>query len=363
MKKHCLSLAISSLVLLVSYGCGGNRVPANSMVFPDNVSYVKDFPKSVVLGEGEIVDPPGYIMDSITLVKRSSDSIGIFHGYTYPGMEYIGRFGNVGRGPGELDKGKSLSVRSQVTVVKEGVTHYIVVPDGKGNILKFDVESSLRQCRSDYRIIQDSLPPMMFAYMYIDDSTYMQGAMVGNEVDRFFIRNGSVINSDAINALNERVVIYEKDGMNHNLTGAFRAYSQSHGRVIEAPYYLNAINIYSLDGSYAKSVCIGSKVDDMEKVQMLDHFMYVISFEDVMLYDDFFAVLYLGDTELSVETTRDKTPQVMLFDYDGNPIAKLEIPYHARWFDPFCIDEANKLLFVDNADDKTTRKYDLSGIF
>lgn len=364
MKNSSLFFPIIIVSMAFVMSCSEDRhsVPSNSMVFQDNVEYVDDFPVTLTLDEGEKLEKPYSatsmcILDSIILMANGRGDEGCIRGFTYPGMEFIGQFGLVGRGPGEFDFNSGFTFRTVVTN-EDGVNYYIR-EDGKGNVLKINIDSSLKNSVTDYVVVQDSIPPVVPGYLYIDDSTYMLGNFSGYDIERFVYRNGVNINSDVVEMLNESAAMHSNDGYNYNILSVLRRYNKDLGLVIEAPIMLNAINIYSLDGTVAKSICVDEDVDDVDEVQNLDIAYYPTTFTDIRLYPDFFAVAYLGDTEMSIQTTRDKLPQLMLFDYEGKPIADIKIPYHITNFE---FDVKNGLLYIGEEDDFICHRYDVSDI-
>lgn len=362
MKKNLLILLMVSMAFVMSCSEDRHSVPSNSMVFQDNVEYVDDFPVTLTLDEGEKLEKPYSatsmcILDSIILMANGRGDEGCIRGFTYPGMEFIGQFGLIGRGPGEFDANSGFTFRTVVT--NENGVNYYIREDGKGSVLKINIDNSLKNSVTDYVVVQDSIPPVVPGYLYIDDSTYMLGNFAGYDIERFVYRNGVNINSDVVETLNESAVMHSNDGYNFNILSVQRRYNKDLGLVIEAPIMLNAINIYSLDGTVAKSICIDEDVDDVDEVQNLDIAYYPTTFTDIRLYPDFFAVAYLGDTEMSIQTTRDKLPQLMLFDYEGKPIADIKIPYHITNFE---FDVKNGLLYIGEEDDFICYRYDVSDI-
>lgn len=361
--KRLFSIILFSFLALVLFSCNedAHLVPSNSMVFPDNVSFVKEFPKTIALKEGEIMESgfPShfYILDSIIFIQRTGVSEGMFCGFTYPGLEVIGKFVDMGNGSGQLSQWPDISFGGAIVTESDG--HSLVLPDGRGDILKFDIEESLRRSENVVETVQEDVSPMAFSYTYIDDDTYMIVDEPGNTLERRVVRNGSDVTSPVLKALNQRAVIHSPNEENMSLYMAYREYSCDHDRMIEVLPCLNAINIYSIDGSYAKSVCIDNDVDNIDTLQTREMYNYVMQFQGLRLYDDFFVVNYLGDTLLSIESTRDKTPQLMLFDYDGEPKALVKIPYHIVGFE---FDVKGGLLYVTDDENLDVHRYDVSRI-
>lgn len=76
------------------------------------------------------------------------------------------------------------------------------------------------------------------------------------------------------------------------------------------------------------------------------------------MYDDFFAVMYDGRKVYQQELNPVKNkPEILIFDWNGNPVAKLDLPCSADVFD---LDIKSGLLFTLDRENEIIRKYDIS---
>ena len=117
----------------------------------------------------------------------------------------------------------------------------------------------------------------------------------------------------------------------------------NNGCVIEAPVSLNYINLYKIDGSFAKTVCIGEtldNIDDLSQKKMKER-KYV--FSGVRVFDDFFGVLMLNETWGDYMANKETKPSILLFSYNGEPLAKVGIDTMTIFFD---IDTRHGMLSV-----------------
>lgn len=359
MKKYLLLFVLFISSLLVSCGAGSKlySVPDNSMVFKNNVYMVTEFPSTLELGQGEILASLPFassnirILDSVILVSDPSPRKGFVKAFSYPDMELLGQFGELGRAPGKFWDRPYLSARSRSSVVKDGNKYYMVAQDGNGRVIKVDIMKSIKDSQTDFTVLAEGLP-RLFAYLYIDDNTYMTGYLSDGVIKRAFFRNDEIINSPKVDSLNESAKIIESDGYNHNLSAAYRAFNKDKGLVVEVPISLNTINIYSPDGKYAKSVCVERNVDDFSKIQKKSRYVLPVVFEDLRLYKDFFAVHYTGGS-------KSGNQKLLLFDYDGRAVAKLKLRYPISGFE---FDVQNGLLYVFSKKDSMCHCYDVSTI-
>ncbi len=103
--------------------------------------------------------------------------------------------------------------------------------------------------------------------------------------------------------------------------------------MVEIPIGLNYINIYSLDGSFGRTICIGKELFNIGKIQDLNRVKRVYTFSDIRLFDDFFGVVHVDEERINYFGERKKTPRILFFDWDGNPLAELVSDHHITSFD------------------------------
>ena len=141
-----------------------------------------------------------------------------------------------------------------------------------------------------------------------------------------------------------------------NLLSADMGYSRDNNRIIEVPIALNYINIYSPDGASRKTICIGKKIYTLKWLQGLERAEVPYTFSQLQIYDDFFAVMYLGETEWSYQLGRTEIPHIYCFDYEGNPLADILVDRQVTGFD---FDFAGRGLYVNDLITESFWRYDL----
>jgi hypothetical protein len=149
-------------------------------------------------------------------------------------------------------------------------------------------------------------------------------------------------------------------GEDFNILSTGTQYSRAKRMIVEAPAIgLNYINRYSLDGSFGKTICIGNKLENIEKIQNIDRWDRICSFRSLRLFPEFWGVLYLNESEKISQTGRKTLPFIFLFDWNGNPVAKLKLN---SFITSFNIDLLNGYLYtMDNQTEKFC-KYDIRDI-
>ena len=96
---------------------------------------------------------------------------------------------------------------------------------------------------------------------------------------------------------------------------------------------LNQINLYSFDGTFNKTLCVGDALMDANAVDKSGDSMFsrgsmLKCFGGVVSYSDYFVALYHGISYKDYENSDNKsTCSLMVFDWDGNPILKINVPF------------------------------------
>ena len=110
--------------------------------------------------------------------------------------------------------------------------------------------------------------------------------------------------------------------------------------------YLNTIHLYDVDGPFSRSLSFDRKLSDTEVLEQNGVMKMKKINYCLMVYRDFFAVLH--------EDSGNKF--VCLFDWDGKPLARIQVDPEIEYFD---IDVKDGLLFGFCNEDETLRIYDI----
>ena len=117
--------------------------------------------------------------------------------------------------------------------------------------------------------------------------------------------------------------------------------------------------MYTLDGSFQKSICIGDKLSNIDGIQKRKRQNRLYTFADLRIFDDFFGVLYINEEELTYQTGRKKMPKILLFDWQATPLAEITLDHHVTCFD---IDFGNENLYTFDAHSDAFFKHNLTDI-
>ncbi|MFC4871156.1 hypothetical protein [Negadavirga shengliensis] len=101
------------------------------------------------------------------------------------------------------------------------------------------------------------------------------------------------------------------------------------------------------------------KLDDLSLIEKTDWDDRILKFSDLRVYDDFFGVVYINEKEKIYETSRKNLPSILLFNWNGDPIAKLKLQNYISSFD---IDFTQSELYTFDIQSDEFFKYDISDI-
>lgn len=120
------------------------------------------------------------------------------------------------------------------------------------------------------------------------------------------------------------------------------------GLIVEAERTLNTMNIFSADGTYARTVCIfGDRVDDVSSAEHDSDARLALR---PKTFPDFVSVLHwYREPEVK--------QYVRLFSYDGEPLAEISLPRGAIFYD---FDIPGCCLYVLVSDQEFLIRYDIS---
>lgn len=138
---------------------------------------------------------------------------------------------------------------------------------------------------------------------------------------RMLFSNGSFMDIPNIECLNNITV--EKD---INTLSFLYCLNNERDRVAEAMKRLNQINIYSFDGSFQKTICIGDQLMNVGEVDHCSKANVMECFGNVISYSNYFVALYHGVSTRDYYDS-DAPCSLMFFDWEGNPLLKLNIPF------------------------------------
>lgn len=230
-----------------------------------------------------------------------------------------------------------------------------LIDPSRGRLYKVDIDSSIQTKRLHISVLKDSLPQYLFSFIMVDSVTFFCREIASNntQLNRYLLKNENREVPKTFEKLNNARIREREDC---NILSAIIKYNAERNLFVEMPIGLNHINIYSPDDTFGKTICVGATIDDIEKIQDRKRFKRLYTYAHLRLYDQFFGVLHINEEEMIFQTNRKRLPNIQLFDWEGNPIVKIQVD---RFITAFDIDFINGNLYtLDNQTDEIY-KYDI----
>ena len=331
MKRSLTRIVLLSAVSFSLASCSGR---GNYMAFTDNVVYVEEFPEEYSLTSAEVVNTRALgavdfkIQDSLIVIGSLEDYA--WKILSLDGVEQVTELIRKGNGPGEFI---STPLPSQAEFYKEGGETYCYLSDmNKREMYRMNFSESLKTGQAEIETIGTMLPYPAFNLVYIKDSVYYYETLIDKTTryERNILKDRE---SSVPNWLEELNSAHVNPGVDFNLLSAGFSYNRERNLIVETPICLNNINLYTLDGEFRKTVNIGRRLSDIDNLQKKERAYHPYTFATALLYDTFFSVLYLGETNLSYQMGRTQMPHIYCFDYEGNPLADILLDEHVTSFD------------------------------
>ena len=344
-----LAISIVSLVFLIGCSGSGENSSGNTIALGE-VKYIQSFPKEVRASKPREIrlDNPGaldIVVHKGIIYTSGGTSPKVINGYDANNGRYLGCFFSVGNGPDELLYSPYLCMCTSYE--KDGHLVYDL-NDGKNHLLTVDFTESLA-CGKAEIISSRDLSMSVMHCLGLPGHEEVYGSYVNPKrtgFDRFLLGSEGPVTIPAMDRLNDGRIKREGDGFLFNIVGFHAGYNVTLSRILEVSIYLNTIHLYDLSGEFARTVCIGKRMNDIDKIEDAGLQGMNEIFMKVMSYPDFFAVL----SDESVRTGEKGAGQsILVFDWEGNALVKVDMD---RKITAFAFDlDSNKLYAYDQ--DKT----------
>lgn len=180
-------------------------------------------------------------------------------------------------------------------------------------------------------------------------SEYFVVNNMGFGYKRMLVKDGVVSELKNIGNLND--VRMKKD---INMVSSVRCFNKQKRLVAEAMLRLNQINLYSLDGKPGKTLCIGDGLMDLDKADKMSRNQKM--FSKIQSCGNFFVAAYHDIDYNDYFDGKGKT-SLLFFDWQGNPLLKVNIPFVATAF--AITKNGDVYLLESNAQEEVMYKYEL----
>jgi hypothetical protein len=359
-RKKTRILAFIPLILWMSGCVKDNRLAGNYMTF-DDIRYVNKFPQTFTLDspvevETDIIGIQDFLIYDSLLVLSATDREGLCSFLSLPGLHLMGKFLTIGNGPFEFFQPPWVNT---MKFFKEEETLYAVIYNFmKGELYKMNIKESIQTQKLSIDKFNDLLPEFLFNFALIDSAYYFCKEINEKETQqiRYISKDGEKIIPAHFEKLNLTSI---DEGEDFNILATITKINTERNLVVEMLVSLNYINLYSLDGSFGKTICVGKTLDDINKVQTKPQWSRKFIFSNPMLYSQFWGVIHWDISMLSYEMEGGKVSTIMFFDYEGEPLLEIKLKAFITSFD---IDFANGELYTLNHQADAFLKYDIRDI-
>lgn len=361
MNKNYFVSAVFAAFLAASCHQGPSRNPNERYMTTANMENVVDFPKKIKLPSPQKVDIGGVgitgfrVLDSVIVVSAKGQS-GVLRFYRKNDMVALGSFLNIGKSKEEVAYSPTLSNFS--SFYSENDSLYADIFDsGKERLLTINVDKCIKEKKTVLKSEYKELSNSTFTIVRLPDGKYFIKQLEDHETRQIRsirdLKTGDVTITPIMKRLNEASV---KAGENFNIISAITKVGKD-GRIFEMPVGLNYLNIYTPDGTFEKTVCIGENADDIDEVMNTSRWKRKYTFSDIRVFDKFFGVVKIDEEEAAYQTKRTKMPSILLFNLDGKPLAQIDMKRQITSFD---VDVQKGILYTFDSQTEEFLKYDIS---
>ncbi|MCD7935288.1 MAG: TolB-like 6-bladed beta-propeller domain-containing protein [Tannerellaceae bacterium] len=362
-KKYTFPIILFSVISLFISCDDDSSSPSNYMIL-NEVEFITSFPQTFSLNdkiepEIDIIGIKSFIIYDSLLILSTVDREGLWSFISLPDYNYIGKLLKQGDGPFEFTQSPDVSYNTNIFKEKD-ILFANIYDSQKGRLLKLNIDESLTTGDLHISSINESLPHFLFNSVVIDSTSIFCKKFNDNYTQQIrYITNhcsGEIIIPPILQKLNEASI---KTGEDINILSTITKMNMDNKRFVEMPIGLNYINTYSLDGTFSKTICIGDKLDNIHKIQNKKIWNRIYTYSDVRIFSDFWGVVQIDEDEKTFQTGRKKRPSILLFNWEGEPLANLELSHFITSFD---IDLKNGTLYTLDVHSDEFHKYNISYI-
>lgn len=347
-------------VFTMLIGCHESSNPSKIMAF-DKIEYVHSFPKSYTLSNEKLVDwdligmKQFRIVDSLLIVS-TNDKNGFWSFFLADDLSFKGSFIKQGQGPNEFIYSPDI-INSSFQREKDQLIVFIY-DFQTGRLYKMNVDDSFSTQENILELTKDNLPPFLFDFAIIDDGIFYCKEIANEQTQqlRYILNHGEKETPIKFDRLNKAQVAKGED---FNIISSITVKHPKKDIIVEAPITLNQINLFSCMDELQKTICVGDKLDNIGSIENKIQWMRIYTYGAVRTYNDFFAVLRIGDDKKTFQTTRKSLPIIQLFNWEGEPIAEIKVN---RFITSFDFDLRNKYLYTLDGPTDEFYRYNISSI-
>lgn len=341
-KKILLIFSIISILSCKEHPLFTNK-PVQISKFPKEVTLKAEKINTEIIGINNL-----YIIDSIFISFKARGSEGFFSCYSLPDFHLLGNCISSGRGADEF-----LTLTYNKQFIKEPSTIKMWISSHLSReVSELNLISSIKEQKTIFgkRFLLDSIASSY--WFNINDSLF---ASYSSSDNLYY----TIYNLKTQKQLT-RSNIYTKnikfDPSIFDITGVM---SPDKTKIALAMFSLNHIIIHSVDGENIKPLTIYHTSNTIQEISQLDFIDRKTFYSDIRATNEYIFALYLNRTGKIEDQEINKGIEIHIFDWNGNPIQKLNIPNYIRFFD---IDQKNGYIYGLNPYNEEIFRYNIKSI-
>lgn len=276
--------------------------------------------------------------------------------YSLRSKRDLGNCLSIGQAPFEFVR---MPYLSKVGFFKENDSIIAYIPDiNAGRIMRFNVTrfSETGEVDVHEHIKSPYLTNQTWSVTPMDSSKFL--VSVPNTeftgFKRLLIHGEEATEPEIVKGIDNATVSPEKD-INY-LSGVTR-HCPNNGMFVESMLYLNQLNIFSVDGNKGKTIVVGDCPDNLSDVEAQLNMNRKFHYNTCAAWDNGFGAIYIGQPAY-LEENYSKC-ELQVFDWDGNPIYRTELPYMLSGLD---IDFGSNTLYGVDRDGQSIVAFDAKPI-
>ena len=345
-------LAAMTCLIILMASCGQHRYFAL-----DEYEIVPRFPQviRVDVNNEERVRTGAMGVLGIKIIKdyiilSTQDEEGCLSVYEKKGGLYINSFLKTGRGPGEI---LYYPYISWLTFSDNHGMSTVGIYDFQGRYWVYDILSSAQSGHPVGTLLRDSLSTTLGARYFQLDSTRLlcrKGTEEQNGFERYILEdNGMISFNKSITRLNGFT------SSNPNLLSTIMLINHNRGIIAECGSGLPSIHLYSSESNDSgMTILLGDDPMDLTTAESTPEEERVRNYYDAKPYENGFAALYLGTTHDQLDSRSFPLPEIHIFSWKGEPLAKVLSPIRTLCFD---IDWEECVLYLIDVETEDIVKY------
>lgn len=363
MKKVLLLFLLLSVCTACNRGTSYPEPSQDYMVL-DQIEYVNEFPVNLNLpDEGldtglDIIGIQNFqVIDSLLLICQSS-SQGFWRFYSLNDHKLLGKMLSIGQGPNEFRY--PVSSGNYYTMEEENGNLFAMILDQyKGGVYRLNITESLESGQVNMEFFPKGFTSSIVYACAIDDEAFLcrEIAEDGRHQNLYVMKNGEKSIPDVLEKLNRATVDAENDGFTFNMVSAL--IRRKRNLFVEVPLYLNYINLFSLDGKTSKTLCVEDELMKISSVTDKSEPLRKSTYTAIKAFNDFFGAAFYNHTWMERDLGIKKSSQIQLFDWNGKPLAAINVNRIVTSFD---IDFTRGELYLFSSSDDEFVKYDISDL-